>query len=102
MELYYFKIYFVYIRLGLWCLMALSTIYHLYRGVQFYWWRKPVSGESLKSMTNFITYLYRYLHKKSLNIRVITKLPNSEPSYKGKVKTHKYINRQNQSITGKL
>jgi hypothetical protein len=24
-------------------------------------------------------------------IRVITKLPNSEQSYKGKVKTHKYI-----------
>jgi hypothetical protein len=33
-------------------------------------------------------------------IRVITKLPNSEQSYKGKVKTPKYINRQNQS-TGK-
>jgi hypothetical protein len=30
-------------------------------------------------------------------IRVIRKLPNSEQSYKGKVKTHKYINRQNQS-----
>jgi hypothetical protein len=27
----------------------------------------------------------------------MTKLPNSEQSYKGKVKTHKYINRQNQS-----
>ena len=25
-------------------------------------------------------------------IRVITKLPNSEQSYKGKVKTHNYIN----------
>jgi hypothetical protein len=35
-------------------------------------------------------------------IRVITKLPNSEQSYKGKVKTPKYINRQNQSTTGKL
>ena len=36
-------------------------------------------------------------------IRVITKLPNSEQSYKGKFKTHnKYINRQNQSTTGKL
>jgi hypothetical protein len=35
-------------------------------------------------------------------IRVITKLPNSEQSSKGKVKTHKYINRQNQSTTGKL
>jgi hypothetical protein len=42
--------------------------------------------------------------KKTRNrfIRVITKLPNSEQSYKGKVKTHKYINRQNQSTTGKL
>jgi hypothetical protein len=35
-------------------------------------------------------------------IRVITKLPNSEQSYKGKVKTNKYINRKNQSTTGKL
>ena len=35
-------------------------------------------------------------------IRVITNLPNSEQSYKGKVKTHNYINRQNQSTTGKL
>ena len=35
-------------------------------------------------------------------IRVITKLPNSEQSYKGKVKTHKYRNRQNQSTTGKV
>jgi hypothetical protein len=26
---------------------------------------------------------------------IITKLPNSEHSYKGKVKTHNYINRQN-------
>jgi CRISPR/Cas system CSM-associated protein Csm3 (group 7 of RAMP superfamily) len=30
-------------------------------------------------------------------LRVITKLPNSEQSYKGKVKTHNYINRQIQS-----
>ena len=38
----------------------------------------------------------------TMSIRVITKLPNSEQSYKGKVKTHNYINRQNQSTTGKL
>jgi hypothetical protein len=30
------------------------------------------------------------------------KITESEQSYKGKVKTHKYINRQNQSTTGKL
>jgi len=31
--------------------------------------------------------------------RVITKLPNTEQSSKGKVKTHKSTNRQNQSTT---
>ena len=35
-------------------------------------------------------------------IKVITKLPKSEQFYKGKVQTHNYINRQNQSTTGKL
>ena len=43
-----------------------------------------------------------YINLHIIRIRVITKLPNSEQSYKGKVKTHNYINRQNQSTTGKL
>ena len=58
-----------------------------------------------------LSVLDQYIHhentisrftKNTIQIRVITKLPNSEQSYKGKVKTHNYINRQNQSTTGKL
>jgi hypothetical protein len=33
-----------------------------------------------------------FVNKHLFCIRVITKLPNTEQSYKGKVKTHKYIN----------
>jgi hypothetical protein len=47
-----------------------------------------------------IEQVIEWLH--DMTIRVITKLPNSEQSYKGKVKTHKYMHRQNQSTTGKL
>ena len=48
-------------------------------------------------------WIYIYLWQEvPITIRIITKLPNSEQSYKGKDKTHNYINRQNQSTTGKL
>ena len=54
------------------------------------------------SFNNEEKIMFLFSNENMIRIRVITKLPNSEQSYKGKVKTHNYINRQNQSTTGKL
>ena len=64
---------------------------HIERLGIFKFWKQISTWKNIWVKVNLIEW-----------IRVITKLPNSEQSYKGKVKTHKYINRQNQSTTGKL
>ena len=45
--------------INVWCLTSLSIIFQLYRGGQFYWWRKPDYQEKTTelSKTNCI-YLY--------------------------------------------
>ena len=51
------------VGLGLWCLTSLSTIFQIYCGSQFYWWRKSEYLEKTTDQSHWLTLSHNILSR---------------------------------------
>jgi hypothetical protein len=58
-NIYYSAILFMLVCLFDGVLTPLSTIFQLYRGGQFYWWRKPEDQEKTADLSQSILYIFQ-------------------------------------------